>query len=130
MDKDKLTLEDLLYQFGDTYLQISGSPDDVDLIEKEHEKLVFQFETAIQKLYEPLSEEELTELIYRLYVSKCESTLKDIDEIENKRLALNPPITATEISYLSKSEEMKHRLHQLGGELAHAIYEAGQKKSK
>ncbi len=36
------SVEEILYWFGETFLQISGSTDDVDLIEKEHEKLYSQ----------------------------------------------------------------------------------------
>jgi len=47
MDKMQEELEDILCWFGDTYLAISGSTDDVDLIEKEHEELLCQAEQKL-----------------------------------------------------------------------------------
>lgn len=60
MNKNQEGLEDILYWFGDTYLAISGSADDVDLIAKEHEQLIYAAEKKLRLAgYVKLSDVEL-----------------------------------------------------------------------
>ena len=87
MKENQEGLEDILYWFGDTYLAISGSTDDVDLIEKEHEELLCQAE---QKLLSAgfvkldsveLDEEKIKLLLEKLIEEKgllCQMLEKDI----------------------------------------------------
>jgi len=65
-DKPNKTVMEVLERFETNCIAISGSTDDVDIIERDMTKLLEQAEAELNEIYKPMSEEEIRNELFDL----------------------------------------------------------------